>query len=291
MRRRRCGVCRIGHAEVRRRDRAPRIMLHDYHLYLAAATIRRARTSAVLSHFTHIPWPPSSIWQVIALVYREGIVAGLAANDVVGFTARYADNFLRTAETFLHGAAVDYRSATVTLPDGHVARVRTYPISIDTRRRPGGSRRHHAPCAAPRPSSPTARARSSSVSTAWSRRRTSSRLRCLRDAPPAQPALSRPGHVPRLSVPVAYGPARIRPLRARGAGDDRPHQRPLLECGPPPDPALLRERLRPGARRPRHCRRRARQPPRRRDEPRCQGGGDREPPECRDRPVRDGRRT
>jgi trehalose 6-phosphate synthase len=126
-------VARAILAEVPRRDRAPRIMLHDYHLYLAAATIRRARPEAVLSHFTHIPWPPSSIWQVMAPAIREGIVAGLAANDVVGFqTARYAHNFLRTAETFLHGATVDYRSATVTLADGHVARVRSYPISIDT---------------------------------------------------------------------------------------------------------------------------------------------------------------
>src|SRR5919106_2077396 len=66
-------------------DRAPRMMLHDYHLYLAGSEIRRLRPAAVLSHFTHIPWPPSSLWQPISPVIREGIVAGLAANDVVGF--------------------------------------------------------------------------------------------------------------------------------------------------------------------------------------------------------------
>ena len=49
-----------------RGDAAPRIMLHDYHLYCAAAPIRRARPKAIISHFTHIPWPPSSIWQTIA---------------------------------------------------------------------------------------------------------------------------------------------------------------------------------------------------------------------------------
>ena len=42
-----------------RREARPRIMLHDYHLYLAAEPIRRARPRALLSHFTHIPWPPS----------------------------------------------------------------------------------------------------------------------------------------------------------------------------------------------------------------------------------------
>ena len=119
-------------AQVPRGDREPRIMLHDYHLYLAARTIREARPRALLSHFTHIPWPPSSIWQVMAPRMREAIVAGLAANDVVGFhTERYAHNFLRTAESFLPGASVDYRDGTVTLADGHVAHARHYPISID----------------------------------------------------------------------------------------------------------------------------------------------------------------
>ena len=119
-------------AQVPRGDRAPRIMLHDYHLYLAARTIRDRAPGALLSHFTHIPWPPSSIWQVMAPAIREGIVAGLAANDVVGFhTERYAHNFLRTAESFLTGARVDYPTRTVKLADGHVAHARHYPISID----------------------------------------------------------------------------------------------------------------------------------------------------------------
>jgi trehalose 6-phosphate synthase len=113
-------------------DPEPRIMLHDYHLYLAAAEIRRRRPRAIISHFTHIPWPPSSLWQTITPAIRTGIVAGLVASDVVGFqTQRYAQNFLRCVESFLPDAQVDYRSRSVTLPDGHVARVRHYPISID----------------------------------------------------------------------------------------------------------------------------------------------------------------
>ncbi|HEX2142786.1 MAG TPA: trehalose-6-phosphate synthase, partial [Candidatus Limnocylindria bacterium] len=74
-------------------DPEPRIMLHDYHLYLAADLIRQERPRALLSHFTHIPWPPSSLWQNISPTIRSGIVAGLTANDVVGFqTERYAHN-------------------------------------------------------------------------------------------------------------------------------------------------------------------------------------------------------
>jgi trehalose 6-phosphate synthase len=113
-------------------DAEPRIMVHDYHLYLAPAMIRARRPGALISHFTHIPWPPSSLWQTITPSIRTAIVAGLAAADVVGFqTERYAHNFLRAAESFLPGARVDHRTRRVLLADGHVAHVRDYPISID----------------------------------------------------------------------------------------------------------------------------------------------------------------
>ena len=112
-------------------DERPRIMLHDYHLYLAAAPIRAARPKAVLSHFTHIPWPPSSIWQTISPVIRETLLTGLLANDVVGFqTERYAHNFMRSVETFLPDATVDY-DARLVRRAGHTTSVRSYPISID----------------------------------------------------------------------------------------------------------------------------------------------------------------
>jgi trehalose 6-phosphate synthase len=114
-----------------RGDRRPRIMLHDYHLYCAAEPIRRARPNAVLSHFTHIPWPPSSIWLTIAPPIREGIATGLLANDVVGFqTERYAHNFLRMVESFVPDARVDYDASEVRRGRRRTL-VRTYPISID----------------------------------------------------------------------------------------------------------------------------------------------------------------
>src|SRR5680860_605125 len=80
-----------------RGDKRPRIMLHDYHLYTAAMSIRRARPKAILSHFTHIPWPPSSIWMAIAPAIRE----------------RIAHNFMRMVETFVPDATVDYAARTV----------------------------------------------------------------------------------------------------------------------------------------------------------------------------------
>jgi trehalose 6-phosphate synthase len=134
-------------AQAPRSDPSPRIMLHDYHLYLAAEPIRRARPGAVLSHFTHIPWPPSSLWQILAPPMREAICRGLAANDVVGFqTDRYAHNFMRAVESFLPEMELDYSTGRVIRPDGHVAHVRSYPISIDV----GSTRRAAASRAAQR---------------------------------------------------------------------------------------------------------------------------------------------
>ena len=126
-----------------RGNRAPRVMLHDYHLYCAAAPIRRARPKAIISHFTHIPWPPSSIWQTIAPTIRVGIATGLLANDVVGFqTERYAHNFLRMVESFVPDATVDYEAGTVRRRR-RTTHVRHYPISIDVAatRRVAGSQR------------------------------------------------------------------------------------------------------------------------------------------------------
>jgi trehalose 6-phosphate synthase len=125
-----------------RGDRRPRIMLHDYHLYVAAEPIRRARPGAILSHFTHIPWPPSSIWLIIAPPIRERIALGLLANDVVGFqTERYAHNYLRMVESFVPDAEVDYERSLVRRRR-RTTHVRAYPISIDVdaTRRIAGSR-------------------------------------------------------------------------------------------------------------------------------------------------------
>jgi trehalose 6-phosphate synthase len=125
-----------------RADRRPRIMLHDYHLYVAAEPIRRARPGAILSHFTHIPWPPSSIWLTIAPGIRERIALGLLANDVVGFqTDRFAHNFLRMVASFVPDATVDYEAGLVRRRR-RTTHVRAYPISIDVEatRRIAGSR-------------------------------------------------------------------------------------------------------------------------------------------------------
>ena len=109
----------------------PVVMVQDYQLYLVAGLARELGVNATFQHFVHIPWPAPDYWKFLPHDMREAICAGLAANDVVGFqTPDYARNFLSSCEEFLADATVSHADQTIRM-DGHVCRVRSYPISID----------------------------------------------------------------------------------------------------------------------------------------------------------------
>jgi trehalose 6-phosphate synthase len=118
---------------VRAAGDAPRpvFLLQDYHLYLAAETIRAERPDALLLHFNHIPWPAVDSWLVLPQGLRRAICEGLLANDLVGLqTDRYATNFLASVEAFVRDARVDPAGRHVRWR-GRTIYVRAYPISID----------------------------------------------------------------------------------------------------------------------------------------------------------------
>lgn len=120
------------------------IMLQDYHLYLCAGALApRLPEGSLLSHFVHIPWPGPGYWMVLPASVREQILSSLCSNDILGFqTQRYVTNFLRTCQSLLPGAEVDYADNTVQWGD-KTLQVRAYPISVDIRalRRVSKSRR------------------------------------------------------------------------------------------------------------------------------------------------------
>lgn len=111
--------------------RAPYVMLHDYHLYLAPGYVRELLPAAVIHHFTHIPWPDPRYWELLPLFMRRQIYESLCSADIVGMqTPRDTRNFLHGSEAFLDGADVDYRESSVRYK-GRTTYVRNYPISID----------------------------------------------------------------------------------------------------------------------------------------------------------------
>jgi trehalose 6-phosphate synthase len=108
------------------------VMLHDYHLYLCPGSLAsRLPDGALVSHFVHIPWPGPDYWMVLPPAIRQEILRSLCGNAVLGFqTGRWALNFLRTCQSLLPGATVDYDCRTVRW-QSRTTQVRTYPISVD----------------------------------------------------------------------------------------------------------------------------------------------------------------
>jgi trehalose 6-phosphate synthase len=118
--------------EVERSGKPAVVLLQDYHLYLCPSALSaRLPEGSVVSQFVHIPWPGPDYWMILPQGIRQSILNSLCRNTILGFqTKRWARNFLRTCQSLMPGAEVDYHSQTVAV-DGNLVRVRTYPISID----------------------------------------------------------------------------------------------------------------------------------------------------------------
>ena len=120
-----------------RGDRRPRIMLHDYHLYCAAEPIRRARPRAIISHFTHIPMPPSSIWQTVSR--RRSARASPPGSSPTTSSASRPSATRTTSCAWSSRSCPTRRSTTTRARCGGADARRAsahYPISIDVEATP-----------------------------------------------------------------------------------------------------------------------------------------------------------
>jgi trehalose 6-phosphate synthase len=121
-------------AELAETSRPTLVMLQDYHQYLVAHFIRQSmspKDRPKILHFTHIPWPGPEYWGLLPPTMRQMILEGLCAVDLLGFqTNADALNFLRTCQTFLPRASVNYKHQRVWYHN-HSTYARNFPISID----------------------------------------------------------------------------------------------------------------------------------------------------------------
>jgi trehalose 6-phosphate synthase len=102
--------------------------VHDYHLMLVPALLRRARLGPI-GFFLHVPFPPPEVYA--RLPWREEVLDGLLGADVVSFhTEGFRDNFLRACSRLRQDVRVEGR--TVALADRRVLTA-AHPISIDAR--------------------------------------------------------------------------------------------------------------------------------------------------------------
>ena len=109
--------------------RGAAVWIHDYHLQLVPAMLRRLRPDLRIGFFLHIPFPPEELFA--RLPWRRTVLEGILGADVIGFqTLRDARNFARVADRRT-AARVAGRRARI---DGRTAHLDAYPISIDTPR-------------------------------------------------------------------------------------------------------------------------------------------------------------
>jgi trehalose 6-phosphate synthase len=120
--------------QVRAASRPTLVMLQDYHLYLAARSLRqglRPRERPTTLHFVHVPWPGAEYWKILPPEMRRAILDGLCAVDLLGFQTREDGlNFIRTCESLLPRAHVNFKRGRVWYRN-HATHVRDFPISID----------------------------------------------------------------------------------------------------------------------------------------------------------------
>jgi trehalose 6-phosphate synthase/phosphatase len=104
------------------------VWVHDYHLMLTPAYLRRSLSEAQIAFFLHIPFPPFDVFRL--LPWTRELLRGLLACNLVGFHVEaYARNFLDCAERLLD-AKVDWRKWRIRSAAG-VTQVGAFPIGID----------------------------------------------------------------------------------------------------------------------------------------------------------------
>ncbi|SDE60782.1 alpha,alpha-trehalose-phosphate synthase (UDP-forming) [Auraticoccus monumenti] len=110
-------------------DQGATVWVQDYQLQLVPQMLRMMRPDLRIGFFLHIPFPPVELFQ--QLPWRREITEGLLGADLIGFQLPgAAQNFARLVR---QRVSAEVRRDQITLGDGHVARARAYPISIDSR--------------------------------------------------------------------------------------------------------------------------------------------------------------
>jgi trehalose 6-phosphate synthase len=106
---------------------APIVLVQDYHFALLPKMVKEARPDARVAIFWHIPWPNAEVFAICP--YQRELLDGLLGADLVGFhTQTHCNNFLETVDRSVE-ALTEWDRFAVNR-QGHVTRVRPYPISV-----------------------------------------------------------------------------------------------------------------------------------------------------------------
>jgi trehalose 6-phosphate synthase/phosphatase len=102
------------------------IWIHDYHLFLVPAMVRKALPDATIGFFLHTPFPSSEIFR--CLPQRKQLLTAVLGANLIGFqTYAYARHFISTCTRVL---GVESTPKGVEYRGFHVA-IAIFPIGID----------------------------------------------------------------------------------------------------------------------------------------------------------------
>ena len=106
---------------------SPILLAQDYHFALLSRMVKEARPDARVAIFWHIPWPNPEVFAICP--WQRELLDGLLGADLIGFhTQSQCNNFLHTVERAVE-ALTEWDRFAVNR-QGHVTRVRPYPISV-----------------------------------------------------------------------------------------------------------------------------------------------------------------
>ncbi|PYT54325.1 MAG: trehalose-6-phosphate synthase [Acidobacteria bacterium] len=106
---------------------SPILLAQDYHFALLPRMVKEARPDARVAIFWHIPWPNPEAFGICP--WQRELVDGLLGADLIGFHIQsHCNNFLETVDRAVE-ALTEWDRFAVNR-QGHVTRVRPYPISV-----------------------------------------------------------------------------------------------------------------------------------------------------------------
>src|SRR5215831_10415225 len=112
---------------------SPILLAQDYHLALVPKMVKEVRPDARVAIFWHIPWPNAEVFGICP--WQRELIEGLLGADLIGFHIQsHCNNFLETVDRALE-ALTEWDRFAVSR-QGHVTRVRPYPISVAFRESP-----------------------------------------------------------------------------------------------------------------------------------------------------------
>ncbi len=107
------------------------IWVHDYHLMLLPAMIRKMQPDATIGFFLHIPFPAFDVFRMMPSQWRRRILEGMYGADLIGFhTHDYRSYFLHSS---LRISGINNHMGDVVW-NGRQVKVDSFPMGIDYRK-------------------------------------------------------------------------------------------------------------------------------------------------------------